>query len=290
MTKLKKIAFATLVATMVEPALATTTFESINLGAASSLTLFNMGATQFSASNSGTYLQGNAGLGAGASTNFSGGGTLTGVLYKDPGAAVQSNLLSQFNVNGGVTTTSMGQAVADVINASQNAAVLAPTQNYTGNLTNGATFLSSGQFNVVNITGNVTVTNPSKNIWLSGGANDYFIVNVQGSLSVSNGSIGLAGGLTADHVLFNVLGGDISLSNSSSSLYGTYLDVNHAINLTPGSVYGAVLGNQIHTSSGPKVYANLYAPVPIPAAVWLFGSGLLGLLGLSGRKRAAASA
>jgi hypothetical protein len=27
------------------------------------------------------------------------------------------------------------------------------------------------------------------------------------------------------------------------------------------------------------------APVPVPAAVWLFGSGLLGLIGISGRKK-----
>lgn len=31
----------------------------------------------------------------------------------------------------------------------------------------------------------------------------------------------------------------------------------------------------------------IYAPVPIPAAFWLFGSGLLGLIGISRRKKAA---
>jgi hypothetical protein len=31
---------------------------------------------------------------------------------------------------------------------------------------------------------------------------------------------------------------------------------------------------------------TLIAPVPIPAAVWLFGSGLLGLVGISWRKKA----
>jgi hypothetical protein len=29
------------------------------------------------------------------------------------------------------------------------------------------------------------------------------------------------------------------------------------------------------------------SPVPIPAAVWLFGSGLLGLVGMARRKKAA---
>ncbi len=288
-TKIKSTVLAVAVAGLASmvalPAIAATTFESITLGAASNLTIFNMGATQFSASNSGTYFEGNAGLASGASTHFSGGGTLTGALVKDPAATVQANLASQFNVLGGVQTTSLAQAVSDVTAASQNAALLAPTQTYSGNLTNGQSFSSTGQFNVVGINGNVTVTNPSKNITFSGGVNDYFIVNVSGSLSVSNGSIGLAGGLTPDHVLFNVLGGDISLSNSTSSLYGTYLDVNHAINLTPGSVFGAVMGNQIHTSSGPNVYADIYtAPVPEPETYAMILSGL-GLMGFVARRR-----
>jgi len=40
------------------------------------------------------------------------------------------------------------------------------------------------------------------------------------------------------------------------------------------------------TTSGPQTYtANIsVAPVPVPAAVWLLGSGLVGLIGLSRRK------
>jgi hypothetical protein len=32
---------------------------------------------------------------------------------------------------------------------------------------------------------------------------------------------------------------------------------------------------------------DVVSPVPIPAAVWLFGSGLLGLIGIARRKKAA---
>ena len=38
---------------------------------------------------------------------------------------------------------------------------------------------------------------------------------------------------------------------------------------------------------GFSVYFDMVAPVPVPAAVWLFGSGLLGLMGLAHRKKKA---
>jgi len=41
---------------------------------------------------------------------------------------------------------------------------------------------------------------------------------------------------------------------------------------------------------GPIIYASGGQPinaVPLPAAVWLFGSGLLGLVGLARRRKAA---
>jgi hypothetical protein len=266
------------------------TFESITLGAASELVAFNMGSTTFSASNSGTLFDGNIGLGPGASTNFSGGGTVTGTLFKDPTASVQSNIGSQFNVVGGISTTSMTQAFADVTTASQQAALLDPTQTFAGNLSNGFTFASTGQFNVIDINGNVSVSNASKNVTLFGSADDFFIVNVLGSLTVSNGSFGLAGGLTADHVLVNVLGGDISLSNASSSLYGNFLDVAHSINLTPGTVYGAVMGNEIHTASGPMVFGDTYAApiaaIPEPQTYALMLGGL-GFVAFVARRRRA---
>lgn len=287
------VAFATALPTFA----ALPTFESITLGAASGFTLFDMGPTVMNASNTGTLFEGNLGLASGASTNFSGGGTLTGTLYKDPGASVQSNLSSQFHVNGGVVTTSLTQAVTDVKTASQNAAQLTATQTYSGNLTNGATFYSTGQYNVVDIMGSVTVTSPSKNITFAGASSDWYIVNVFGSVSVSNGTIGLSGGLTADHVLVNVLGGDIynlptdnvSLSNASSSLYGTYIDTTGKITLSPGTVYGAIMAYQIQTSSGPKVYSDIYSgpsvsPIPEPETYAMLLAGL-GLIGVWTRRR-----
>ena len=268
-------------------AVAAPTFESITLGAAEDLTLFNMGATTFSASNGSTLFQGNIGLAAGSMTNVSGGGTLTGTLYVDPGATLQSNFYSQFNVNGGTVVTSLAQARADVIGASANAALLTPTQTWSGNLTEGTTFTSSGDFNVINILGDITVTTSSKNVIFSGDLDDHFIVNVFGSITVSNGSIGVIGGLAADHLLINVLGSGevVTLTNGTSSLYGTYLDVNGKITLAPGTVYGSIMANQIKTSSGPSVFGDTYTPpIPEPETYALLLAGL-GMLGFVARRR-----
>jgi len=61
------------------------TFSDVTLGQAGSsaldLGIFVVGPTSINASNSSTYFNTNLGLAAGASTNFSGGGTLTGNLY-----------------------------------------------------------------------------------------------------------------------------------------------------------------------------------------------------------------
>jgi hypothetical protein len=272
---------------------AAASFQDVSLGQASALGLgiFVTGPTTINASNSGTNFNTNLGLASGAGTNFSGGGTLTGTLYKDPGATTQSDLLMQFNVNGGVVTQSLSQAVTDVQNAANTAKGLtadqtfgalggsAQTINHSTNLLN-----AFGGYDTVVDVGAIGITNPSNDLTISGGVHDFFIFNVNGSISVTNGAIALAGGITPDHVLFNILGtNSVSLSNSTSTLNGTFLAPfsGQSITLSPGTVNGAVIGYQISTSSGPKVNGDLYVtpvPEPEPYALLLAGLGLLGLM------------
>ncbi len=277
-----------------------TVFSDITLGQAQALGLgiFVTGPTQISASNSGTDFNTNMGLASGASTNFSGGGTLTGTLYEDPAASVQSNLSSQFNVTGGIVTQSLAQAVSDVVNAADNAALLTPDQIFgsiggsalTINPT-GALNASGGHNTVVKVNGNISITNPSNDLTINGGANDFYIIDVTGDVAVSNGAITTSGGIPASHILFNVEGtGDsVDLSNSTSVLTGTYLapDANQTITISPGTVNGALIGYQIQDSSGPTINGALYtpSPVPEPSTVLLLGSGLAGLGGIAWRRR-----
>lgn len=58
------VAVTGLAAGVALPALAAPTFESITASATSDLPVFNLGASRFSANNSGTYFEGNAGLAA----------------------------------------------------------------------------------------------------------------------------------------------------------------------------------------------------------------------------------
>lgn len=65
--------------------------------------------------------------------------------------------------------------------------------------------------------------------------------------------------------------------------------ITHSFSLNPESTLDARTLNAGHWLVRDTVDANAFAglaPVPIPAAVWLFGSGLLGLIGVAGRKKA----
>ncbi len=270
----------TAMVTLIVPAARGDQFSSVNLGVAGpgsgnlDLTVFNTGPTTAMASNSKTTFNGNFGLANGASTNFSGGGTITGNLYADPGSSVQNNINQQFTINGVVVPQSLSAAVTAVQNASIAAAAL--TANETlGSIGGSAMTLSTsggytnslgGLTEVISLTG-IDITNPSNNLTLSGGANDYFIINVgSGGVTVSDGAILATGGILASHILFNLEGtnNSVNLTNGTSSLVGTYLavGVGDSINLTPGTVDGAVIGYQIHTSSGPTVINDEFSALP----------------------------
>ena len=70
---------------------------------------------------------------------------------------------------------------------------------------------------------------------------------------------------------------------SSIALYGL------TGNGTTGTVESYILGSAKLSSNGTLTLTGngTTAPVPLPAAVWLFGSGLMGLVGVSRRRKAA---
>ena len=99
--------------------------------------------------------------------------------------------------------------------------------------------------------------------------------------------LGLGYGMFAG--TFTVGGGLLSgtFSNLEVFGWGNDIDFDFAADLVydSGSLQGGFAGGRIEgVISGDIVVAKLGAVVPVPAAVWLFGSGLIGLAGIARRK------
>jgi hypothetical protein len=100
------------------------------------------------------------------------------------------------------------------------------------------------------------------------------------------GNVWGAGGTTAN-------GGSTNCYQQCPDQSGIGLDTSAVLygltgNGNTGQLQSYILGNLVLTSAGTLETLGS-SPVPLPAAVWLFGSGLLGLAGV-GRRRAAAAA
>jgi len=91
-----------------------------------------------------------------------------------------------------------------------------------------------------------------------------------------DGSFDIGGGL--------LTGTFVGLSFSGLSSQPTLAG---ALNYTGGTLAGDLIGGSLELAiAGNDVQGKLGAVVPVPAAAWLFGSGLLGLVGIARRKTA----
>jgi hypothetical protein len=80
-----------------------------------------------------------------------------------------------------------------------------------------------------------------------------------------------------------VLADDLGVVGTSYQLFG-FTGNNSKVSV----VQSYILGSAILGADGTlTISGNSPAPVPLPAAVWLFGSGLMGLVGVSRRRKAA---
>ena len=101
-----------------------------------------------------------------------------------------------------------------------------------------------------------------------------------GSIMITNVVVGA--GQVGGHILFNWGGNnDIDVVNVWDVAGATYTATDVEGDGVAG--YDMVDGPFV----GYSAAFSFTAPVPVPAAVWLFGSGLLGLVGVARRKKAA---
>ncbi len=135
----------------------------------------------------------------------------------------------------------------------------------------------------------------AREIDISAPTNATVLINVTGnSATFTNGSVKLLGGLTGTNgatVLYNFVSATsvtLSANNSGFDPMGSILAPDAGVTGGFGAMDGQLLAGSYlgNTQFNNVVFAgSLPNPVPLPAAVWLFGSGLLGLFGM--RRRAA---
>ena len=119
----------------------------------------------------------------------------------------------------------------------------------------------------------------------------------QGTVSAGVNCTGSEMGNLYYNVLGNAAGGPLTSTGPFSNVQSTHYwsATEYALVPTNGWYFGFDDGNQL-TAGKAFAYGAwavqsgnagaALAPVPVPAAVWLFGSGLLGLIGVARRRNA----
>lgn len=148
--------------------------------------------------------------------------------------------------------------------------------------------------NGYNLSGNSPVT-------VVGVFDDSVLTSGTGTISFADGNIyGNTFTLTAGDIIFtpdeDITGGTYPLLHLNSGtidyasgglhFYATDTNTSATINSYFGDFDGDDVANFAYISGSWLSYSSS-AVVPVPAAAWLFGSGLLGLVGISRRRKAA---
>lgn len=96
-------------------------------------------------------------------------------------------------------------------------------------------------------------------------------------------------GLVENHVIDlvnNLISIEINdlVNPFDSTPFNNFIPVDSNIGLLPAGIYDF----QVHALSADTIIYSSFevSSVPVPAAIWLFGSGLLGLVGVARRKKA----
>lgn len=115
------------------------------------------------------------------------------------------------------------------------------------------------------------------------GTHDVFMDDYTGAIDFSAQNIQLTSGSTYAFILSN----DLSYYNVNDPYRNTGIRVLWDVDgYADGSLWTSYDGGTNWTirEGTDTLFATYMSPVPVPAAVWLFGSGLIGLIGLSRRR------
>jgi len=142
----------------------------------------------------------------------------------------------------------------------------------------------------------VWVSGPVANAYTFGNNNNPLVAVVPGNSSDSNMDAGYKSAdgqllLTWDNPDFNVT--DISMWKITGTTIADNFSILATANNKPGPTFGVFSVSPISLTDPhptPSNWVTGPAPVPLPGAVWLFGSGVLGLLGIGYSRRRQAAA
>ncbi|MBI3887346.1 MAG: hypothetical protein HY302_16695 [Opitutae bacterium] len=239
----------------------------LNLGAAAGYAglELNGAPVTFTLSKVTARVDGNIGIAANGSFDFSGGGEVTGGIYAGPGATV--------TISGGSTATDgvftsyagINQAVQDAHTAAAYYAGLTP--GHTLSSLGAGTLTGNGGLNVFQINGDLALSQ-YQSLILNGTASDIFVFNITGQVNLSKADIVLCG-VSPDAVLFNLIGtGQKVLSTGHSNTQGVFLAENGAIQVD-GGVHTSdfIAGDTLIWQSGVNItQATSAAVVAVPEA------------------------
>ena len=171
---------------------------------------------------------------------------------------------------------------------------------YTGT-NNGTTQKTAGQTQIVLTQGNPSQL-PTKNSSNLVGANNSLaagIGNLNTNIDSNGNGTSVEGGTAATSGVWDINGGGTNIYNLSGNLgvsnityagTGTQTVALYSVTGTGGltsKLVDLTNGNVSFSAAGFQFSTNA-PPVPLPPAVWLLGSGLLGLAGVARRKAAKA--
>jgi len=137
---------------------------------------------------------------------------------------------------------------------------------------------------------------PSTGFSFSIGATAYIIAldNIGSEIDIPNQAFTLDATLAPNSGMefsgtFEVAGGLLmgTFDNLTLDILTTSINFNADLLYTGGSLMGSLTGGRLEgTGNATNLGAKLgeITVVPVPAAVWLFGSGLIGLVGVARRK------
>jgi hypothetical protein len=218
-----------------------------NLGAAAGYTVFALnGGTTQKVNFSLTTVNGNVAVASGATVTNQAPSTVKGNVYVDAGGS--------FGGPGKVTGTvfpnqsQVATARTAALSASSQAAALSPNFTY-GNITSNTTVTGVSGLNVVDVNGNINLSNAS--LTLSGLSDAFFVVNVSGSITLGgNGGIVVGGSVSPSHLIINMTGsGNLINTHVGNVVQGTLLGPNVGGTLD-GAFGSLLLGRDFSLMSG----------------------------------------